>query len=62
LLRLLLINSLIRKPPHKLPRSRLPHHYASKLSPSFNLARVVVNTKLRLHQQPQASQPLFKEL
>ena len=44
------------------PRSCMPHHHASKLPPPSNLARVVVNTNLRLHQQPQASQPLFKKL
>jgi len=62
LLRPLLSNLLIRKPPHKPPRNCLPHHHASKLSPPSNLARVLVNTNLRLHQQPQASQPLFKKL
>ena len=57
----LLSNFLIRKPPPKPPKNSLPHHHASKLPPPSNLVRVVVSTNLRLLQQPQASQPLFKK-
>jgi len=52
LLRPLLSNLLIRKPPIKSPKSCLPHHHASKLPPQFNLVRVVVSTNPRLPQQP----------
>jgi len=61
LLRSLLSNLLIRKPPPKPPRNSPPHHHASKLPPPSNLVRVVVSTNLRLLQQPQASQLLFKK-
>ena len=52
LLKALLSNLLIRKPPIQPPKNSLPHHHASKLPPQFNLLRVVVSTNLRLLQQP----------
>ena len=61
LLKPFLSNLLIRKPLPKSPKNFLPHHHASKLPPPSNLVRVVVRANLRLLQQPQTSQPLFRK-